>query len=226
MSLVSTKPVHTTQHAVATAMGNSTGSYNTAIGDAALLLNTSGSYNTALGFDADVSAGNLVNATAVGYSAIATASNQVMLGNTSITSVKAGGSFVIYSDGRFKKNIKENVPGLAFINQLKPVTYNYDIQGLNNLIIPSVTIKGRQESSEEKKQNDAAIVAKEKIVYTGFVAQDVETAAKKINYDFSGVYKPQNDKDAYGLSYSDFVVPLVKAVQQLSKMNDAKDAKN
>src|SRR5207237_10000477 len=37
---------------------------------------------------------------------------------------------------------------------------------------------------------------------------------------FSGVYKPQNDKDAYGLSYSDFVVPLVKAVQELSEEND------
>jgi hypothetical protein len=31
---------------------------------------------------------------------------------------------------------------------------------------------------------------------------------------------PQNDNDAYGLSYADFVVPLVKAVQELSKQND------
>jgi hypothetical protein len=81
------------------------------------------------------------------------------------------------------------------------------------------------ESSEMQKNNDAAVNTKEKIVYTGFIAQDVEAAAKKIGYDFSGVYKPQNDKDAYGLSYSDFVVPLVKAVQELSKMNDNKDAR-
>ncbi len=66
---------------------------------------------------------------------------------------------------------------------------------------------------------------KEKINYSGFIAQEVEAAAKKIDYDFSGVHKPQNDKDPYGLSYADFVVPLVKAVQELSKMNDAKDAK-
>ena len=32
---------------------------------------------------------------------------------------------------------------------------------------------------------------------------------------------PKNDKDLYGLRYSDFVVPLVKAVQELSAENEA-----
>jgi len=36
---------------------------------------------------------------------------------------------------------------------------------------------------------------------------------------------PKNDKDLYGLRYAEFVVPLVKAVQELSKQNDDKDAK-
>ena len=204
------------------ALDNNTSSFNTAFGNGTLHANTTGFNNTAIGNGADVSASNLQNATAIGSGAIATADNQVMLGNTSVTSVKAAGSFVIYSDGRFKKNLKENVPGLTFINQLKPVTYNYDIRGLNNLMAPSST---QQTKNVLQKINDAAISAKENILYTGFVAQDVETAAKKINYDFSGVYKPQNNKDAYGLSYADFVVPLVKAVQELSKMNDDKDAK-
>ena len=62
--------------------------------------------------------------------------------------------------------------------------------------------------------------AKEQIVYSGFVAQDVEKAAKDLNYDFSGVDQPKNDKDLYGLRYSEFVVPLVKAVQELSAKND------
>ena len=35
----------------------------------------------------------------------------------------------------------------------------------------------------------------------------------------------KNNKDLYGLRYAEFVVPLVKAVQELSEMNDAKDAK-
>ena len=72
------------------------------------------------------------------------------------------------------------------------------------------------------QQDEQAIADKEKKLYTGFIAQDVEAAAKKLNYDFSGVYHPQNDKDLYGLSYADFVVPLVKAVQELSAANDNK----
>jgi hypothetical protein len=42
---------------------------------------------------------------------------------------------------------------------------------------------------------------------------------------FSGVDKPQNKYSLYGLRYAEFVVPLVKAVQELSKMNDDKEAK-
>ena len=60
---------------------------------------------------------------------------------------------------------------------------------------------------------------KEQIIYTGFIAQDVETAAKEIGYDFSAVDKPQNESSLYGLRYAEFVVPLVKAVQELSAEN-------
>src|SRR4030095_16669303 len=45
--------------------------------------------------------------------------------------------------------------------------------------------------------------------------------AKELNYDFSGVDAAKNDKDLYGLRYAEFVIPLVKAVQELSKQNDS-----
>jgi hypothetical protein len=61
-----------------------------------------------------------------------------------------------------------------------------------------------------KQQRDEA----SKKLHTGFVAQDVETAGKKLGYDFSGLDKPKNASDVYGLRYSEFVVPLVKAVQE------------
>ncbi|HRI19712.1 MAG TPA: tail fiber domain-containing protein [Panacibacter sp.] len=202
---------------------NTTGVFNTAIGTTSLYSNT-GSYNTAVGSSSDVNPG-LTNATAIGFGALATASNQVWLGNTSVTSVKAGNNIVIVSDGRFKKNLKENVPGLDFINQLKPVTYNYDIHKLNDYMRPAKNnAADEMQPDVNDKAADEAITKKEKIIYTGFVAQEVEKTAEKLGYDFSGVYKPQNDKDPYGLSYSDFVVPLVKAVQELSKKNDEKDA--
>ena len=69
-------------------------------------------------------------------------------------------------------------------------------------------------------------IAKEQIVFTGFIAQDVDKAAKSLNYDFSGVDAAKNDKDLYGLRYSDFVVPLVKAVQELSEKNDSLQGQN
>ena len=73
-----------------------------------------------------------------------------------------------------------------------------------------------QPSSEEQASRNA----KEQILYTGFIAQEVETAAKELNYDFSGVDRPQNENALYGLRYAEFVVPLVKAVQELSEKND------
>ena len=65
-----------------------------------------------------------------------------------------------------------------------------------------------------------AYAEKEKMIWTGFIAQDVEEAAQKSNFNFSGVDKPRNDSGVYGLRYAEFVVPLVKAVQELSVQND------
>ena len=75
--------------------------------------------------------------------------------------------------------------------------------------------------------DEESIRTKEEIHYTGFIAQEVEKVATEIGYNFSGVNKPQNDKDHYSLVYGEFVVPLVKAVQeqqtminQLTKQNE------
>ena len=205
-------------------LNNTTGYNNSAYGVQALQSNVNGLGNTAIGVAADVNAGGLQNATAIGYYAKATASNQIMLGSLAVTSVEAAGSYVVYSDGRFKKNINDNTHGLDFINLLKPVTYNYDIHKLNAYITPQ-TNKNDTINAKEKNDIEQGIKNKESILYSGFIAQDVEAVANKIGYDFSGIHKPQNDKDPYGLSYSDFVVPLVKAVQELSALNDDKDAK-
>jgi len=200
-------------------LNNTIGFYNTALGSSTLKTLTTGYSNTAIGFEANVSASNLFNTTALGSGAIATASNQIMLGNSAITVVRTYGTVIYPSDGRFKKNINSNVPGLDFINALQPVTYNFDMHKLDKY-----TGADKLDNDERIKiLDEAARTEKEKKLYSGFIAQDVEKAADKLGYNFSGVYKPQTDKDIYGLSYSDFVVPLVKAVQELSTMNGAKD---
>ncbi len=191
---------------------NTTGFHNTALGYFAFGTNTTGSYNTAVGAFTGVSANNLTNATAIGYNTTVNASNKVVIGNTSVTVIGGQVGWSILSDGRFKKNVKENVPGLAFINKLRPVTYNVEVEKYERFT-------GKKDSLIQLMKNE--IAGNERKLRTGFIAQEVEKAANEINYDFDGVNKPQNDKDNYSIVYSDFIPSLVKAIQELSKENTA-----
>lgn len=151
------------------------------------------------------------NSTAIGFEASVTANNEIFLGNSAIASIGGVVNWTATSDGRFKKDVQEDVIGLDFINRLRPVTYHYDANKLH-------TQKGYDTESLA-----AALSEKEQVRYSGFIAQEVEAAAKQLGYDFSGVDAPQNEEDIYGLRYAEFVVPLVKAVQELSEENEAKD---
>jgi hypothetical protein len=206
---------------------NTTGRGNTANGSSALLSNTTGLYNTAIGYNADVSANNLNNATAIGYGARATASNSVRIGNINVNSIGGYTGWSTISDGRAKKNIRQDVPGLEFIKLLQPVTYNLDLDAIDALIkyekperndsLPEQPVP--QELLDIQKK---AREVKEKQLQTGFVAQDVAETAKSLGYDFSGV--DVDESGIYSLRYAEFVAPLVKAVQELSEQNETKDA--
>ena len=187
---------------------NYTGIDNTYLGYHAGNTVTTGSSNTIIGYGADVANADYSNATALGNLTVVGGSNHVRIGNSSVTIIGGQVSWSTLSDARIKNNIQQNVPGLQFINLLKPVTYHYDVNKQDNLL-------GRKTEDWNGKYDI------EKIQFTGFIAQDVEAAAKKIGYDFSGVAVPKSDKDFYSLRYSDFIVPLVKAVQELSKQNDS-----
>ena len=181
---------------------NTTGYMNTASGHLALQSNTTGYYNTGFGAIADVSAGDLANATAIGYWAVVDSSNKVRIGNSSVTSNGGQVVWTAYSDGRYKRDVREDVPGIAFITKLRPITYHWDIHKMNDAIY------GQDTTMWDGKYDI------EKIKWTGFIAQDVERAAAECNYDFSGV---DNSGDIKGLRYAEFVVPLVKAVQEQQK---------
>ena len=210
---------------------NTSGCGNTAIGQYALRSNTYGNNNTAIGNNADVNANNLNNATAIGNGAIVKTDNTIVLGNSIVSSILLHTNPILTSDGRTKKNIRAEVPGLTFINRLQPVMYNFDLDALDELEKsddPKInafrdSIRNAR-SPEEKEIIAKARADKEAIVYSGFIAQDVEKTALSVGYDFSGVDAPENGKGTYGLRYAEFVVPLVKAVQELSEQNNAKDA--
>jgi trimeric autotransporter adhesin len=157
------------------------------------------SYATAVGYNAQAR-GN--NSMALGNGAVADIPNKVRIGNAAITVIEGQVPFTFPSDGRFKFGVKEDVKGLDFILQLRPVTYNFD------------TKKFDEQVGEKTTASDEAYATATGIRRTGFIAQEVEQAATRSGYDFSGVIKPRNAKEHYSLSYDAFVVPLVKAVQE------------
>lgn len=188
---------------------NTSGHGNTAVGNFSLYNNTSGYSNTAVGYSAFQNATIFHHSTALGYGTNITASNQMRFGTGSITSIGGYTNWTNVSDARFKKNIQENVPGLDFIKKLRPVTYHLDMDAIarHQHLPDSLRLKEAEALKEEEWQ-------------TGFIAQEVEQAALVSGYDFSGVDKPKSEDDYYGLRYAEFVVPLVKAVQELSKENE------
>ncbi|MEP6674337.1 MAG: tail fiber domain-containing protein [Ferruginibacter sp.] len=200
---------------------NVTSQHNTAIGYNAGANASNGSNNVFVGYGAGILGSGLVNVVAIGQGNLVPTSNTVRLGNTSTINYQAFAGWTNISDGRFKNNVKEDVPGLAFINKLRPVTYNLAATVLDNFFH-----RNHKDSTDKKTEEleTKALKEKEKITYTGFIAQDVEAAAKELGFNFSGVDKPKNDNDTYGLRYAEFVVPLVKAVQEQQKMIE--DLKN
>ena len=203
---------------------NTTGNDNTASGFYSLRFNTEGNYNTAIGYNAFFSGDSFSNSTALGANTTITASDQVRLGNNAVTSIGGQVDWTTLSDSRFKTENAAKVPGFDFIKKLRPVTYYVDHEAMNRYL---------EAPKGEDVQNRSSLEAKNtykpsytKTLESGFMAQEVEQAAKELGYEFNGVDAPKNDKDYYGLRYDQFVVPLVKAVQELNEKLEQKDAEN
>ena len=63
----------------------------------------------------------------------------------------------------------------------------------------------------------------EKMTFSGFIAQEVDAAAGKLGYDFSGVDKAG---PVWGIRYAEFVPSIVKAIQEQQQMIDANTQQN
>jgi trimeric autotransporter adhesin len=95
---------------------NTTGATNTAVGDSALQSVTTGSGNVGVG-QASGGQGAMIN--------ITTESNRAVFGHNSITNAYVKVAFTVTSDARDKMNFEEVPHGLSFVNQLKPVKFNF-----------------------------------------------------------------------------------------------------
>jgi trimeric autotransporter adhesin len=189
---------------------NTTGTGNAAYGFWSLRDNTTGNNNTAVGNNAFMMGSDYSNSTAIGNYANITASNQVRIGNGSVTSIGGFATWSNLSDMRFKKDIREDVPGLSFILALRPVTFTIDMGSIDKFMNLPDSIIGKTDYS-----------AVSSVRHTGFIAQEVEKVAEGLNFEFSGIDKPQTATDYYNLRYAEFTVPIVKAVQELSAANQA-----
>ena len=206
---------------------NSTGSYNTAVGTQALQGNTTGTSNTSIGFLSAVSAGDLTNTTAIGAQALVNESNKLRLGSATVTVIEGQVAYSFPSDGRFKTNISEtDVRGLDFIMRLRPVVYNFDTKKFDEFLTKDMPVNIR--TKYLSKDYGPSIATRQ----SGFIAQEVEKAAEQAGYNFNGIHKPGNNNDHYSLAYSQFVVPLVKGMQEQQLMiekqqlvNDEQQAK-
>ncbi len=187
---------------------NTTGSWNVVLGDDAAINNTSGGGNVTIGWEAYYT-GNYNNTVSIGANSVVTATNQVRIGNMFTTSIGGFQDWSNISDGRFKSDVKEDVAGLTFINQLKPVSFVLNQKAIGSFFKTSNTVAALEGVNETQTRR------------TGFIAQQVEDIVSKGKYAFYGVDAPKNSNDAYTIRYAEFVVPLVKAVQELSAKVEA-----
>ncbi len=183
---------------------NTSGENNTSVGIYALEDNTSGKNNTALGYSAYSNKGNYSNSTGLGFNAEPNGNNVVRIGNMSVGTIGEYAEWTtVSSDARIKTDVKENIPGIAMVNKLRPVTYHLDMDAIARIIGTPDSL--RLYDAEASKSAEEQI---------GLIAQEVEQAANELGFEFHAIEKPKGPNSHYGLRYSEFVPVLVKAIQE------------
>lgn len=138
------------------------------------------------------------------------ADNALTLGASGLrwSQLWAGTTTINTSDERQKTDIAESDLGLEFIEALRPVRYRFKVGQNAYQQVPD----GENEDGSPRFREELVPVPGKRPHY-GFLAQHV--AAVLGSKDFAG-YVHDAETDVYGLRYSEFIAPLVKAVQELS----------
>lgn len=183
---------------------------------------TNGDSNTLIGRDAGyrMTSGILMesakNVTCIGASSCASGSNQIQLGNSLCTTFTYG-AVQSRADERDKIDIKDTTLGLNFINKLRPVDFkwNYRDDYLMNAL--DIDESGQTRQNFIQLKNDGS--KKRNRFHHGLIAQDIEKIIKETGIDFGGFQDHSIDggEDIKSIGYAEFIGPLIKAIQELSK---------
>lgn len=186
--------------------GQSCGGFaNTFVGSTAGQTST-GSYNTCIGNGANFASANnggIIIGHGGSPGAAGTYATLAFGGNKSWISLGATG-WSGSSDERLKENIRPSEAGLSFINDLKPV--NFDWRKKKDI---DPELKTHIKDSEERYEKDNAIGK------IGFIAQDVKEALDNHPEVISHLWEEQED-GTQALTPNELIPMLVKAVQELS----------
>ncbi len=201
-----------TANGFAALLSNTTGNYNIANGVQALVRNTTGNNNTATGYISGLTNTTGTNNTFIGANADASANNL-----TNATAIGNGAVVTASNKVRISNAAVTQIGGQVGWSTLSDGRFKTNIKANH---------KGLNFISKLKPVTYQLKEGNTKIVYDGFIAQDVEAAMKELGITFSGLNKPQNAKDHYSLDYSTFVVPLVNAVKEEKAIIDQQTAIN
>ena len=204
--------------------GVTTGSYNVFLGTTSPTRSPiTGSRNTAIGAGATVSADSVDDEIVIGYLCEGLGTNTVTIGKglsdcISINYADGTEAWSSNSDVGLKKNISDSSLGLTFIKALRPVTFNFkqreDLDGSEPDEISAMI--------DPRDGEDNPLPGKTTELISGFIAQEVKAAL-----DASGTASvansgwSQSPTGVERLASGQFVMPLVKAVQELSTKLDS-----
>ena len=149
-----------------------------------------------------------------------------MFGTTLSTNLTGGyGAWQNASDGRFKRDVRHDVPGLELISALRPVTYRLDAPAIERFIGAEDRLE-RNVSPEELTEQRAAWDRAAQDRHAGLLAQEVSVLLDSLERCQDIVHVPNEARDHYTVGYASLVVPLVRAVQQQQERIAALSASN
>jgi hypothetical protein len=173
-------------------LNNSTTNGNTAIGSESLRDLTTGTNVTGIGRSAGSLTGSGSNVTCVGYESNPssnTVSNEITLGNSSVATLRCQVTTITsLSDVRDKKDITPLNAGLNFINQLKPVSFTWNMR-------------------------DGGKIG---TIDSGFIAQDLQQAQANANVYIPNLVNDSNP-DKLEAGYGTLIPVLVNAINELTE---------